>query len=118
MFVETIKNRNSPPCVLLRESYRDQGKVRHRTITNLSSWPDDLVFGLRELLKSHRAGKPLTPASDGLRIERSIPHGHVQAVIGTIKRLQLDHLIASSPHRLQAWPRARPCHCHDRIAHP
>lgn len=97
MFVETIKNRNSPPCILLRESYRDQGKVRHRTIANLSSWPDNLVFGLRELLKSHRAGNPVTPATDGLRIERTIPHGHVQAVIGTIKRLKLDHLIASKP---------------------
>lgn len=97
MFVETIKNRNSPPCTLLRESYRDNGKVRHRTIANLSSWPDELVFGLRELLKSHRAGKPVTPATDGLRIERSMPHGHVQAVVGTIRRLKLDRLISSKP---------------------
>lgn len=97
MFVETIKNRSSPPCTLLRESYRDNGKVRHRTIANLSSWPDELVFGLRELLKSHRAGKPVTPTTEGLRIERSMPHGHVQAVVGTIKRLKLDHLIASKP---------------------
>lgn len=97
MFVETIKNRSSPPCTLLRESYREKGKVRHRTIANLSSWPDELVFGLRELLKSHRAGKPVTPATDGLRIERSMPHGHVQAVVGTIKRLKLDYLIASKP---------------------
>lgn len=95
MFVETIKNRSSPPCTLLRESYRDEGKVRHRTIANLSSWPDDLVFGLRELLKNHRAGNPVTPATEGFRIERSIPHGHVQAVVGTIERLKLDHLISS-----------------------
>jgi hypothetical protein len=97
MFIEAIKNRNSPPCILLRESYRDEGKVRHRTIANLSSWPDDLVFGLRELLKNHRAGNSLTPATEGFRIERSVPHGHVQAVIGTIKRLKLDHLIGSKP---------------------
>jgi hypothetical protein len=95
MFVETIKNRSSPPCILLRESYRDEGKVRHRTIANLSSWPDDLVFGLRELLKNHRASNPVTPATQGFRIERSIPHGHVQAVVSTIERLKLDHLIAS-----------------------
>lgn len=97
MFVETIKNRNSPPCTLLRESFRDNGKVRHRTIANLSSWPDELVFGLRELLKCHRIGKPVTPATDGLHIERSLPHGHVRAVITTIRRLKLDHLIASKP---------------------
>lgn len=95
MFVETIKNRSSPPCILLRESYRDHGKVRHRTIANLSSWPEALVFGLRELLKNHRAGNSLTPATEGIRIGRSIPHGHVQAVIGTIRRLKLDHLIGS-----------------------
>jgi len=95
MFVETIKNRSSPPCILLRESYRDEGKVRHRTLANLSSWPDELLFGLRELLKNHRAGNPLTPATDGFRIERSIPHGHVQAVVGTIERLKLDHIIGS-----------------------
>lgn len=97
MFVETIKNRKSPPCILLRESYRDKGKVRHRTLANLSSWPEDLVFGLRELLKRHRKGLPVAPATEGLRIERSIPHGHVKAVIDTIKRLKLDHLIASKP---------------------
>ncbi len=95
MFVETIKNRSSPPCVLLRESYRDDGKVRHRTIANLSSWPGELVFGLRELLKNHRAGNPLTSVAEGFRIERSIPHGHVQAVVGTIGRLGLDHIIGS-----------------------
>jgi transposase len=95
MFVETIKNRSSPPCTLLRESYRDEGKVRHRTLANLSTWPDDLIFGLRELLKNHRAGNPVTSASEGFRIERSIPHGHVQAVVSTIERLKLDHLIGS-----------------------
>jgi transposase len=80
---------------LLRESYRDEGKVRHRTLANLSTWPDDLIFGLRELLKNHRAGNPVTSASEGFRIERSIPHGHVQAVVSTIERLKLDHLIGS-----------------------
>lgn len=94
MFVETVKNRNSPPCILLRETFREGGKVRHRTIANLTALPGEVVAGLRELLKSHRTGDPVIPAA-AFRIARSIPHGHVQAVVGVFKRLGLDHLIAS-----------------------
>jgi hypothetical protein len=60
MFIGTIKNRRSPPCAILGENYRDEGKFRHRTLANLSSWPDDHVFGLHELLKNHSAGRRIT----------------------------------------------------------
>ena len=54
MFIESVRNRNSPLCILLRETYRLDGKVRHRTIANLSKWPANLVQGLRRLLQSER----------------------------------------------------------------
>ena len=50
IYIERVKNRNSPPAILLRESYRQDGKVLKRTIANLSKWPDDLVEGLQVLL--------------------------------------------------------------------
>ena len=51
MYIESVSNRNSPPAVLLRESYRDAGKVKKRTLANLTKWPPALVQGLRTLLK-------------------------------------------------------------------
>lgn len=96
MFVETIKNRNSPPCILLRETYRENGKVRHRTLANLSSWPEEIVHALRQALRRHRDGLPADPGVNAdMRVERSLPHGHVKAVVETVKRLGLDRLIAS-----------------------
>ncbi|MEX1119276.1 MAG: IS1634 family transposase, partial [Terrimicrobiaceae bacterium] len=72
MFIERIPNRNSPPCTLLRETFRREGKVRHRTIANLSKWPPHVVEGLRLLFKakpsSGSLGGPMAPA---FRITRS-----------------------------------------------
>ena len=51
MYIDTVPNRNSPPAVLLRESFRQHGKVKKRTIANLSKCPDHVVDGLRILLK-------------------------------------------------------------------
>ena len=98
MYIESVPNRNSPPAILLRESYRDAGKVRKRTLANLSKWPSHLVEGLRILLKGGTAVPDLTAAFD---IVRSLPHGHVAAVLGTVRKLRLDRLIASaaSPQR-------------------
>jgi len=74
MYIESVPNRNSPPAILLRESYRDGARIRKRTIVNLSDWPRDLVEGLRTLLKGGKA----TPADqDSIIIRRSLPHGHV-----------------------------------------
>jgi transposase len=90
MYIERVKNRNSPPAILLRESYRQDGKVLKRTIANLSKWPDELVEGLQVLLHEGMAIKSL---EDGFDIIRSLPHGHVAAVLGTLRNLGLDNII-------------------------
>lgn len=92
MYIETIPNRNSPPCTLLRESYRVGKQVKKRTILNLTHWPDQLVEDLRILLKGGTAVQSL---SDSFEIVRSLPHGHVAAVLGTLRRLGLDRMISS-----------------------
>ena len=85
MYIESVPNRGSPPAILLRESCRDQGRVRKRTLANLSDWPTTLVEGFRALLKGGVA-----VAADGIRIRRALPHGHAAAVLGTIRAIGLD----------------------------
>jgi transposase len=90
MYIAVVPNRNSPPAVLLRESFREHGAVRNRTIANLSHWPPAKVDALRAVLKGSTAlGTPLPQAFD---IVRSRPHGHVAAVLGTLRKLHLDRL--------------------------
>ena len=96
MYIESVPNRNSPPAVLLRESFRDGPKVRKRTLLNLSKWPPHLVDGLRTLLKG---GTAVADLQDHFCIARSRPHGHVAAVLGALRRLGLDSLIDPSPSR-------------------
>jgi len=91
MYIERVPNRNSPPAILLREGWREGKKVRKRTIANLSHWPEERIEALRLLLK----GEPMVSARQAFVVERSLPHGHVEAVLGTIKRLGLDGLIYS-----------------------
>ena len=94
MFIETVPNRNSPPAVLLRESYRDEnGKAQKRTVANLSKLPAGLIAGLKGLLKG---GVVLGEGDDGLSIERSLPHGHVAAGLGMIRKIALDRLMLST----------------------
>jgi hypothetical protein len=94
MFIETVPNRNSPPAVLLRESFRDEhGKAQKRTVANLSKLPAFLIAGLKGLLKG---GVVLGEGGEGLSIERSLPHGHVAAALGTIRKLALDRLMLST----------------------
>jgi transposase len=95
MYVETVPNRNSPPAILLREATREGKKIRKRTLANLSAWPANQIDALRRLLK----GEVLVPASDALHITRSLPHGHVAAVLGTMQRLGLDKTIDSVSSR-------------------
>jgi len=94
MYIESVPNRSSPPAILLRESYREGGKVRKRTLANLTNWPSALVEGLRCLLKGGTAVPSLEDAFD---IVRSLPHGHVAAVLGTLSKLGLDRLIDPKP---------------------
>src|SRR3984893_10420297 len=85
MYIEAVPNRGSPPAILLRESFRDNGRVRRRTLANLSAWPIALVEGFRTLLKGGVA-----VAADGIRIRRALPHGHAAAVLGVIRAIGLD----------------------------
>ena len=91
MYIESVPNRNSPPAILLRESYRHGGKVKKRTLANLSKWPATLIEGLRVLLKG---GTAVARLEDAFDIVRARPHGHVAAVLGTLKKLRLERLIA------------------------
>jgi len=94
MYIATIPNRGSPPAVLLRESYREGPKVKTRTVANLTHWPADKIAALRAVL----AGKWSPPGTD-VRLEdafdiiRSRPHGHVAAVLASLRRLELHELI-------------------------
>ena len=94
MYIESVPNRSSPPAVLLRESYRDAGKVKKRTLANLTKWPPALVEGLRTLLKG---GAAVARLDDAFDIVRSRPHGHVAATLGALRKLGVDRTIASSP---------------------
>lgn len=94
MFIETVPNRTSPPAVLLRESYRDgQGRAQKRTLANLSKLPVEVVEGLKALLKG---GTVIGTGPEEMRVARSLPHGHVAAVLGTLRRIALDRLMLST----------------------
>jgi transposase len=95
MYVERVPNRTSPPAVLLRESTREGNRIRKRTLANLSHWPDEQIETLRRLLKGER----LVGIEDSLEIVRSLPHGHVAAVLGTLRQLKLDQMLDHSGSR-------------------
>jgi hypothetical protein len=90
MYVATVPNRGSPPAILLRESYRENGKVLNRTLANISGWPAEKVQSLRAVLRGDR----LVPAGKGgFEIRRSLPHGHVVAALATARQIGLDDLL-------------------------
>jgi transposase len=91
MYIETVPNRSSPPAVLLREARREGKKIVKRTLANLSHWPGEQVEAFRLLLRGER----LVPASELFRVERTLPHGHVEAILRMIEKLGLDTVIAS-----------------------
>jgi Transposase DDE domain len=91
MYVESIPNRNSPPAILLRESYRDGDKIRKRTLANLSDWLPAKVEALRCVLR----GDAVAPVGrEALSMQRSLPHGHVAAALGTLRKLGLERLLS------------------------
>src|SRR5882757_3657404 len=96
MYVTRVPNRGSPPAVLLRESYREGGKVKTRTLTNLSRWPEHKVDKLQRALKGP---PPAISLSEAFEITRSLPHGHVAAVLGSARRLGIEELIDPAPSR-------------------
>ena len=98
MYIEKIPNRNSPPAVLLRESYREGNKVKKRTLANLSKLPDEVIDNLKLVLKG--ASVSLTETvPDKFEIIRSLPHGHVAIILETIKQLGLSSIISKFDSR-------------------
>ncbi len=91
MYIAKIPNRSSSPAFLLRESYREAGKVKSRTLANITDWPPETIAMLRRVLK----GETLVPVGEGFEIVRSLPHGHVAAVLGTLRRLKVGPMLAS-----------------------
>ena len=97
MYVVAIPNRSSPPAILLRESYREGGKVKNRTLSNLSGWSPERIEAMRQVCKGNL---PLSGAGeDSFEIIRSRPHGHVAAALGTLRRLGLESMIAAKRSR-------------------
>ncbi len=97
MYITTIANRNSPPAVLLRESYREQGQVKSRTLANLSKLPVAKIDALRRVL----AGEPMQPAAtQRFAIERALAYGHVAAALGTLRQIGLEPLLPRRPERM------------------
>ena len=89
MYVAVIPNRGLPPAILLRESYREAGKTKNRTLANLSRWPAERIEQLRAVLH----GDQLLPAAEAVEIVRALPHGHVLAALGTARRIALDTVL-------------------------
>src|ERR1700728_2296652 len=90
MYVATIPNRGSPPAILLRESYREAGKTKNRTLANLSDWPSERIELFRALLRGDKLARV---GDNGFEIRRSLPHGHVLAALTVARRIGLDDLL-------------------------
>ena len=95
MYIDIVPNRKSPPAILLRESRREGGKMVKTTIANLSKCPPEAIEALRLALR----GVELVPKGELFAVEKSTPHGHVQAVLGVMRKLGVDTLLASRPCR-------------------
>ena len=111
MYVATIPNRNSPPAILLREAFRLDGKVKNRTLANLSRWPPEKIEALRRVLKGETTLGAALP--EACSIARSLPHGHVAAVLANHRTPA-----AAAAARSQAGPPARSGAGDDRRPHP
>lgn len=94
MYIEAVPNRNSPPAILLREAYREDGKVKKRTLANISCLPAEVIEGLKVLLKG---GVAVPSAEEVFTVERSLPHGHVAAVLGSALACGADDWFGSAP---------------------
>ena len=94
MYVETVPNRNSPPAILLRESFREGNQVRKRTLANISDWPAFQVESLRCVLK----GETFQTAGT-VDIIRFLSHGHVAVVLGTMRKLGIVSMLEAAPSR-------------------
>src|SRR5207245_9096952 len=91
MYIDVVPNRNSPPAVLLREAWREGQKTRKRTVANLSDWPPERIETFRRVLRD----EPLVSPHDLFTTQKSLPHGHVEAILEMVDRLQLNRLISA-----------------------
>src|SRR5499433_4568082 len=89
MHVDRIPNRSSPPAYLLRETYREGQKVKKRTLANISHWPLAKIEALRRVLRGD-----FSSGEEQLTLLRSLPHGHVAAALGTLRKLKLDRVLS------------------------
>jgi transposase len=95
MYIETVPNRNSPPALLLREGWREGKKTRKRTLANLSHWPAQKIEALRRLLRDETLVSP----HDLFTTRQTLPHGHVEALLGMIRKLGLEAMISAQRSR-------------------
>ena len=95
MYIARVPNRKSHPTILLRESWREGAQVKNRTLANLTHWPAEKIEALEQVLKGRTSFGP--PLLEAFIISRSRPHGHALAVLGTIRQLQLEQLLAPGP---------------------
>ncbi len=93
MFIDAVPNRKSPPAILLREAYREGGRAKKRTLANLSKLPADLIAAIRAVLDG---ASVVGPGEDGFQIARALPHGHVAAALGMVRKIALDRLLLST----------------------
>ena len=97
MYVATVPNRNSPPAILLREGYREGGKVKTRTLANLSKLPTEAIAAIKRALK----GEQLVSTDELFEIvaDGSAAHGNVEAVMTAMGKLDFAGLLCSRPSR-------------------
>ena len=88
MFISVVPNRNSTPTILLRETYREDGRVKNRTLANLTKWPPEKIAAMAAALDCARNDGP-----SGGEVIGTVPHGHVHAVLGTARRLGMEPLL-------------------------
>jgi transposase len=100
MYIERVPNRNSPPAILLRESYREGDRVKKRTLANLSKLPDNVIDNMKLVLKGAKVS--ITEAiPNNFEVIRSLPHGHVMVILETLKKLGLDKIIGDKQSRIR-----------------
>jgi Transposase DDE domain len=95
MYVDVVPNRNSPPAVLLRQVVREGKKIRKITLANLSDWPAEQVASLKLVLK----GTAVVPLDEAFAITRSLPHGHVAAALGVLRKIGLERILDRTSSR-------------------
>ena len=91
MHIERVPNRNSHPTILLREGWREGKRTCKRTLANLTDWPPAQIESLRRVLR----GEALVSIEEVFAVERSLPHGHVEAVLGIVRKLGVEKMLSS-----------------------